>query len=100
MINTLAPNAKAIVSAVVCAAAYLAGVIPAEGSLGDVSASQWLGLVIALGTAFGVTYSVPNSPTPETPRRGQRGAVDNGVVIATAVVGIFILLLIPGLRVR
>lgn len=56
----LAPYAKALASMVVCAAAYLVGVLPAEGSLGDVSTAQWLGLIVFTGSAFGITYGVPN----------------------------------------
>jgi hypothetical protein len=52
--------AKAIASAVVAAAAYLVGVLPAEGGISDVSTVQWLGLVVFLGGAFGVTYGVSN----------------------------------------
>ena len=52
--------AKAVASAVVTLAAYLAGVIPAEGGFADVSTVQWLGAVVALGASFGVTYRVPN----------------------------------------
>lgn len=51
---------KATLSAVVAACAYLAGVVPAEGSLGDVSTVQWLGLVVFLGGAFGITFGVSN----------------------------------------
>lgn len=52
--------AKAFAAALVTAAAYLIGVIPAEGGFGDVGTVQWLGLVVALGAGFGVTYAVPN----------------------------------------
>lgn len=59
--NHLAPYAKAGASALVCAAAYLIGVIPAEGGFADVSTVQWLGMVVAVGGAYGV-YKVPNRP--------------------------------------
>jgi hypothetical protein len=52
--------AKAIASAVVCLAAYLVGVIPASGGFGDVSVVQWLGAVVFLGGAYGITYRIPN----------------------------------------
>ena len=52
--------AKAIASGVVALAAYLMGVIPAEGGFGDVSTAQWLGSIVALGASFGITYGVPN----------------------------------------
>lgn len=51
---------KAVASLVVCAAAYLVGVVPAEGGLGDVSTAQWLGLIVFCGAAYGITYAVPN----------------------------------------
>jgi hypothetical protein len=57
-------TAKAVASAVVVAAAYLIGVIPAEGSFGDVSTVQWLGLVVFIGGAYGITYAVPDSASP------------------------------------
>jgi hypothetical protein len=60
MLNDPRTYAKAIASAVVAAAAYLVGVIPAEGSIGDVSTGQWLGLIVFLGGAFGVTYGIKN----------------------------------------
>lgn len=62
MIDSLRPVAKAVVSAIVVAAAYLVGVIPAEGGFGDVSTVQWLGLVVFMGGAYGITYAVPNKP--------------------------------------
>ena len=55
-------TAKAVAAAVVALAAYLVGVLPAEGSLGDVSTVQWLGAVVFLGGAYGLTYRVSNAP--------------------------------------
>ena len=52
--------AKAVVSAVVTLAAYLVGVIPAEGSFGDVSLVQWLGGVVFLGASYGLTAATYN----------------------------------------
>ncbi len=60
--TAIAPYAKAVASAIVTVAAYLVGVIPAEGGFGDVSTVQWLGAVVALAGSFGVTYAVPNKP--------------------------------------
>lgn len=60
-------TAKAVASALVVAAAYLIGVIPAEGGFGDVSTVQWLGLVVFMGGAYGITYAVPNED-----RKGRR----------------------------
>lgn len=42
-------------SAAVALAAYLAGVLPADGGLGDVTTVQWLGAVVFLGSAYGIT---------------------------------------------
>lgn len=55
-------TAKAVASGVVALAAYLIGVVPAEGGFADVSLVQWLGALIALAAAYGVTYQVPNRP--------------------------------------
>lgn len=52
--------AKAIAAGVVSLAAYLVGVVPASGGFGDVSVVQWLGAVVFLGGAYGITYRVPN----------------------------------------
>ena len=57
--------AKALAGAVVSLAAYLIGVIPAEGGFGDVSTVQWLGALVALGAAYGIVAAVPNkTPAP------------------------------------
>ena len=61
--ETIRTTAKAVVSATVVAAAYLVGVIPAEGGFGDVSTVQWVGLVVFVGGAYGITYRVPNRDT-------------------------------------
>lgn len=53
-------TAKAVASSVVALAAYLVGVVPAQGGLGDVSTVQWLGAVVFLGGAYGITYGVSN----------------------------------------
>ena len=55
-------TAKAVASAVVALCAYLAGVLPAEGGLDDVTTVQWLGAVVFLGGAYGLTYKVSNGP--------------------------------------
>lgn len=46
---------RAAASGIVALAAYLVGVIPAEGGFGDVSVVQWLGAVVFLGSAYGIT---------------------------------------------
>lgn len=52
--------AKALAATVVCAAAYLVGVLTGDQTLADVTTVQWLGLVVFVGAAFGITYRVPN----------------------------------------
>lgn len=52
--------AKAVASGVVCAAAYLIGILSGDQGLGDVTFVQWLGLVAFIGAAYGITYRVPN----------------------------------------
>lgn len=51
--------AKALVAMVVCAAAYLVGILSGDQSLSDVTTVQWLGLVVFMGGAYGITYAVP-----------------------------------------
>lgn len=46
---------RGVASGVVALAAYLVGVLPAEGGLDDVSVAQWLGAVVFLGSAYGIT---------------------------------------------
>lgn len=50
---------KALASAGVCAAAYLAGIVQGDDTLADVTTGQWLGLVVFVGAAYGITYAVP-----------------------------------------
>ena len=64
-------TAKAVAASIVSLAAYLVGVVPAEGGLGDVSTVQWLGAIVFLGGAYGITYGVSNRPQPA---RGEDGA--------------------------
>lgn len=46
---------RGIASGAVTLAAYLVGVLPADGGLGDVSTVQWLGAIVFLGSAYGIT---------------------------------------------
>ena len=70
-------TAKAVAAGVVSLAAYLTGVIPSEGGFGDVSTVQWLGAVVFLGAAYGITYQVSNRPQPA---RGEDGEVTVALV--------------------
>lgn len=67
LLSELKPYLHALVAAVVVAASYLIGVIPADGGFGDVTVVQWLGLVVFMGGAFGVTQSARRK-TPPAPR--------------------------------
>lgn len=58
-VNQIKPYAKAVAAAASTGAAYLIGVIGADGSIGDLSTSQWLGLVIALGASAGIVHKTP-----------------------------------------
>jgi hypothetical protein len=63
--NKFKPYLKAASAAVVCAAAYLVGVVPSEGGFGDLTTVQWLGLVVFMGGAYGITFHVPYQSTKE-----------------------------------
>lgn len=54
-------TAKALAALAVCAAAYLVGILSADQGIGDVTTAQWLGLVVFMGGAYGITYVVPNA---------------------------------------
>lgn len=58
-ITLLATAAKAVAAMVVCAAAYLVGILSGDQSLADVTTVQWLGLVVFMGSAYGITYALP-----------------------------------------
>lgn len=51
---------KAVASALVACAAYLTGILSGDQGIGDVTFVQWLGLVLFLGGAYGLTYGVRN----------------------------------------
>lgn len=69
--KTLATTAKACAALIVCAAAYLTAIVSGDTTLADVTQGQWLGLVVFMGGAYGITYAVPNrSPL----RPGSSGA--------------------------
>lgn len=57
-------TAKALVALVVCAAAYLVGILSGDQNLTDVRTVQWLGLIVFMGGAYGITYAIPNRPGP------------------------------------
>jgi hypothetical protein len=63
---------KAFAGAAVTLAAYLVGVIPPAGGFGDVTTVQWLGAVVFVGGAFGVTAAVRNRQ-PDVLVRLERG---------------------------
>lgn len=66
---------KAVATALVVVAAYLVGIFPADASLLEgfarMTGVQWLGLVLFVGGAYGITYAVPNAQHPAG--RGEGG---------------------------
>lgn len=58
-LTLLTTAAKAVASMLVCAAAYLVGILSGDQGLGDVTTVQWLGLVVFMGSAYGITYALP-----------------------------------------
>ena len=55
--------AKAIVGAVISALSALSAYLINDTGLGDVTAGQWIQVVIAFFVALGVIWAVPNKPT-------------------------------------
>lgn len=86
MIEQLKPYFKAAGAAIVCAAAYLVGVVPAEGGFGDVSVVQWLGLVVFMGGAYGLTFHLPYVSTKPTDERGAVDVVGAAIILVAVVV--------------
>lgn len=60
LLPTVLTAAKALAALIVCAAAYLVGILSGDQGIGDVSTVQWLGLVVFMGGAYGITWAVPN----------------------------------------
>lgn len=71
--NTLKKYALAAASVAVTGAAYLIGVLPADGGFGDVTTVQWLGLIVFEGAAFGITQRAQNT----TPAGRHTAGADN-----------------------
>lgn len=64
LLPTVRSTAKALVALVVCAAAYLFGIVSGDTRIQDLTQGQWLGLILFMGSAYGITYAVPNRPGP------------------------------------
>lgn len=71
-------------------ASYLVGVVPAEGGFDDLTVSQWLGAVIALGVGLGVSAAtrpadssvVARVDSAGTFRAGEAAAAPTGHIVA------------------
>lgn len=63
-IALLVTAAKAVAAMLVCAAAYLIGILSGDQTLADVSFVQWLGLVLFMGGSYGITYRLPKRVGP------------------------------------
>ena len=83
LLPALRSTAKAVAALAVCAAAYLVGILSGDQALSDVTTVQWLGLVVFMGGAYGITWAVPNRPGPPVQvtgtvvsETGERGHID------------------------
>lgn len=60
--------AKAYLAALGAAIAYLVGVLDPTAigleAFGDVTTTQWLGLITTVLSSFGITWAVPNQDVP------------------------------------
>lgn len=56
--------AKAVASALVAAATFLASVLTADETLADITTQQWLLCLVAVGASFGIVYQVRNKEQP------------------------------------
>lgn len=69
-------TAKAVAAGLGAAATYLIGVAGAEGSLSDLTAAQWLGLIPVVLVTYGITWGVPNQASAG-------GGADEGIPVAS-----------------
>jgi hypothetical protein len=53
---------KAFAAGIAAAAAYLVGVLGADGSFADITLVEWLGLIPVVAGVYGITWTVPNTP--------------------------------------
>lgn len=58
-LTVLVTAIKAVVAMLATAAGYLVGVLSGDQGLDDLTTVQWLGLVVFMGGAYGLTYFVP-----------------------------------------
>jgi hypothetical protein len=73
IVNYVKDHAKAFGAAIVAVATYLYGVMPAEGGLGDVTTLQWLGAIVFVGGAFGITAGIRNRQPEVLVRLNKQG---------------------------
>lgn len=59
------PYAKAIATLVWLVAGALALVLTGGETLADVTAAEWLGVVVYVALGSGLVYAVPNTPVAE-----------------------------------
>jgi hypothetical protein len=62
--SVVAYYAKAIIGAIIAGLSVLAGYLVNDTNFGDITAGQWLAVIIALLTALVAIGAVPNGPKP------------------------------------
>ena len=82
LVRQLARTGKAIAALIVCAAAYMVGILSGDQGLTDVTTVQWLGLIVFLGAAYGITWVTPNAGVVPAERVVAEIAPAAGVVVA------------------
>jgi hypothetical protein len=62
MTDPIAPYAKAVIGAILAALSVLSGYLINDTGLGDITAGQWVAVLVAFLVSLGAIYAVPNKP--------------------------------------
>ena len=60
--EVIAPYAKSIIAAIIAGLSMLSGFLINDTSLGDITAGQWIAVVIAFLVGLAAVFAIPNSP--------------------------------------
>jgi hypothetical protein len=60
--GAIAPYAKAVTAAIVTGLGVLAGYLVNDTALGDITAGQWVAVVVAFLIGLAAVWAVPNKP--------------------------------------
>jgi hypothetical protein len=65
--NQVAPYGKAITAAIISGLSMLSGFLINDTALGDITAGQWIAVVISFLVGLGAVWAIPNTSEPTHP---------------------------------